>query len=68
MKLTEEETRKLIGQVGRYETSLNPHVYFKAVRVTLYSLGYEQDWIEETVRPIIDEMYQDTFNEYDKNK
>lgn len=68
MQLTDEQARQLLKKVYRYETAINPHVYLKAVRVTLHELGYDDKWLETDFRDLIDEIYQEEFDKYEQEK
>ena len=39
-----EELDRFLGKATRSELHDNPRVYVKAIRATLYALGYDHDW------------------------
>lgn len=50
--MTDEQVRYFIEHITRSETSDNPMVYLKAVRVTLYTLGYDHDFVHRLMNMI----------------
>lgn len=68
-KLNEKATKELVEKVGRTElfeeiSSMGPAIpripyprYLKAVRVTLVSLGFDQDWVEGDFRDALEARY-----------
>lgn len=67
--MTNEEMNTFIERVGRSEIweekrriangnlNYNYPTYLKAVRVTLITLGYDQDWVETVFAPALDAKY-----------
>ena len=68
--MTEEEMREFIGNVCRDEMNWNFAVYSKAIRATLIALGYNEDFVEETVFETREELEEELlkyivyYNEY----
>lgn len=68
-KLNEKATKKLVNKIGRselfdeIESMKNPESkisyprYLKAVRVTLISLGYDEDWVEKDFKNALEKEY-----------
>lgn len=42
--MTPKELDTFLGKATRYELHENPGVYVKAIRASLYALGYDHDW------------------------
>jgi len=69
IKLNEWETKELVENIGRSELfeeinsmgSAMPRIkyprYLKAVRVTLISLGFDVNWVEEDFRTALEKKY-----------
>lgn len=67
--MNENEMNDFIEKVGRSEVweekrriangnlNYNYPTYLKAVRVTLITLGYDQDWVETVFAPALDAKY-----------
>lgn len=63
-----EQIKSLLNTLGRYESTVNPIVYFKAVRVTLIALGYDTQWVDDDFRSMLEESYRYCFDIYNSNK
>lgn len=69
IKLNEWETKELVENIGRSELfeeinsmdNAMPRIkyprYLKAVRVTLISLGFDVDWVEQDFRAALEKKY-----------
>lgn len=68
MILSKEEVINLLNTVGRSETVENPRVYLKAIRCTLISLGYDEEWVNGKFRNILEKSFKYAFDEYTKEQ
>ena len=69
LKLNEKATKELVNKVGRTElfdeiSSMKraiPRIpyprYLKAIRVTLVSLGFDEDWVNSDFRDTLETKY-----------
>ena len=69
LKLNEKATKELVDKVGRLELSDEissmkkaiPRIpyprYLKAVRVTLVSLGFDEEWVNTDFRDALEAKY-----------
>lgn len=54
--MTREEAKDFISHCSRAEWYECPRSYNKAIRVTLINLGYDEEWVNETFRDMLDEF------------
>lgn len=69
IKLNEQATKELVNNIGREELfdeicsmkSAVPRIayprYLKAVRVTLISLGFDEEWVDTDFRDALEAQY-----------
>lgn len=62
----EEQIHSLLNKLSRYESTVNPKVYFKAVRVTLLTLGYDEEWVNGDFREKLEETYSYCWDVYNQ--
>lgn len=68
MKPNAEQLKALLSKLDRYESTESPTIYFKAVRVTLITLGYDEQWVNDEFRSMLEEAYHYCFEIYEENK
>ena len=54
--MTKEEMRRFINGVCRAEMDWNFTVYSKAIRATLLELGYDENFVEDTLREELEKL------------
>ena len=54
--MTKEEMHRFINGVCRAEMDWNFIVYAKAIRATLLELGYDEDFVEGTLREELEKL------------
>lgn len=57
--LNREHVNKMLSVIDRYERLENPHVYLKAIRATLLSLGFGVDWDENEFRDQLEDYFKE---------
>lgn len=56
MIMSDDEARRFIADCSRAEWYECPRSYNKAIRVALIALGYDEDWVNEHFRELLDEF------------
>lgn len=52
------------NDLGRAELYENKRVFLKAVRVTLISLGYDESWVNDQFRDLLESYFGDVPQRY----
>lgn len=62
--MSPEESIQFINCCHRAETGNNPILYTKAIRASLIALGYDESWVNDEFRTLIENEWKYEFDEF----